>query len=685
MSKKREIKVDFVIDGKKGQMTINGLDTAVKKLERNTRTAADQFSNIGNAITGLSSAISIFKQFGSAIESTIEKYRVQEQAEKALSTALGKNADALIDYAGAMQKVTTHGDEEIIRAQSLIAAYTKDETQIKELTKATLDLADAKGMSLASAADLVGKTIGSSTNALSRYGVQVEGAVGSTERLNSLLAQINEKFGGQAIAKAQTETGKLTQAENLLGDQIERIGKVFAPVFAGMGTVVANATKTFMDFLLPVKSNLVKARESAIKAEDEFDQLAFTYLELKKQTKLTASEQQLYNDTIKQLNEKYPNYLKNVDLERGKYEDVKTALDKARQSLVDYYNLKLKQAALLDIDKKRIEGKSEELRLNEELRKKEKEIQDVQNSQMNKRNKEDRLFALTSDLNDLKDKIKQLQDERKLLIDERKRTVQALELMTKEVAPSPTGGSGKNNKGGSGKTSAEKAPPRPPLGIDLDFTDIILGEEEKREDQFLEDEIARFKREKELSEMRKKMQREELKNTTAMGWAAYDAQKSILTNMANVTRSVIQQWIAKGVAAAVSQELMAVPPPFNLIAAASVGVMTSALFEELVPKFEYGGMIDYGYSHAAGGAVVNAERGEYIVNKRATAENIELLEAINAGREIVIPENGNGFALLAAEIRNQTERLEAVERIISVAQLDEVYTSYLQQKNRAGV
>ena len=62
--------------------------------------------------------------------------------------------------------------------------------------------------------------------------------------------------------------------------------------------------------------------------------------------------------------------------------------------------------------------------------------------------------------------------------------------------------------------------------------------------------------------------------------------------------------------------------------------------------YENGGMIG-GRKHSAGGTIVEAERGEYIVNAQSTAKNRGLLEAINSGRG----KNGlnkNGLAMMAA-------------------------------------
>lgn len=79
----------------------------------------------------------------------------------------------------------------------MIGAYTDDEEALKKATEATLDLAAAKGMDLNTAADLVGKSLGSSTNALARYGVEVTGVVGSAKRLESLTTNVSRLFGGR--------------------------------------------------------------------------------------------------------------------------------------------------------------------------------------------------------------------------------------------------------------------------------------------------------------------------------------------------------------------------------------------------------------------------------------------------------------------------------------------------------
>ena len=185
-----------------------------KKVGSSIQTMAAGFIGVGIAIAGVTRFL----------KDSVSKFQIQELAEKRLEVALGRTSKALLDQAAALQKSTSFADEEIIAGQALIAAFVTEEDAIKKATVATLDLAAAKGFDLKAAADLISKTLGSSTNALTRYGIQVEGAVGSTERLTSLTENIARAFGGQAAAAMETMSGEVENLSNSYGDLQEKVG-----------------------------------------------------------------------------------------------------------------------------------------------------------------------------------------------------------------------------------------------------------------------------------------------------------------------------------------------------------------------------------------------------------------------------------------------------------------------------
>ncbi len=211
----------------------------------------------------------VTKSFKAMFEAAIK----QEKAERKLEAQLGKVNTALLNHAAGLQKVTEFGDEAVIEVQSLIAAFTKDEHQIKSLTEATLDLAAAKGMDLTSAADLVAKSFGSSTNSLSRYGIEVRGVVGSSERLESLTENISELFGGQAVASADTLGGSVQQMKNAFGDANEAVGKAFAPTLQKLLPILTEAADAAREFILgatedPLETAIRRLEELGINADE---------------------------------------------------------------------------------------------------------------------------------------------------------------------------------------------------------------------------------------------------------------------------------------------------------------------------------------------------------------------------------------------------------------------------------
>lgn len=197
-----------------------------RKSESSAKGLTNGFKSLAKAAGGLF----VFSKIIQFSKDSVVAFDKQAKAEAQLATALGTTSKALTDQASALQKVTLFGDEQTIQAQSLIAAFVKEEEQITRVIPLVQDLAQAKGMDLAGAADLVSKTLGSSTNALSRYGIQVEGNVGSTERLESLTRGLEAAFGGSARAAAEAGAGPLTQFGNAVGDITEQIGALLLPM-----------------------------------------------------------------------------------------------------------------------------------------------------------------------------------------------------------------------------------------------------------------------------------------------------------------------------------------------------------------------------------------------------------------------------------------------------------------------
>ena len=207
---------------------ITDFESKMKRAQRGFKKTAANLKKIGKSMS-----LSLTAPLTAFAAASVKAFDTQAKAEAQLRTALGENEQAFKDVtaqARELQQITLFGDEETIAAASFLAQMGLQEDAIKRLIPLIQDMATAKGMSLSSAADLVAKSVGSSTNALSRYGIQIEGAVGSTERLDSAVNALSNQFKGQAQAAAEAGTGGLKQLQNTIGDLMEDIGEMLMPI-----------------------------------------------------------------------------------------------------------------------------------------------------------------------------------------------------------------------------------------------------------------------------------------------------------------------------------------------------------------------------------------------------------------------------------------------------------------------
>lgn len=228
----------------------------LKKSMRSMKKFGNNMKSLGRTIsTGLTLPI---LAFGAA---SVKAFDEQIKAETSLRTALGNNAEAfanLAEQARELQKVTIFGDEATLQAQSFLAQLGLNEQAILRLTPLIQDFATAQGIQLTDAAKLVAKSVGSSTNALSRYGITIEGAVGEQERLQSAVDALTVAFGGQAEAIAKEGLGPLQQLKNELGDVSEKFGEIILEFIDPLTKGLQKVSEALSNLTEEQKKNIVK-------------------------------------------------------------------------------------------------------------------------------------------------------------------------------------------------------------------------------------------------------------------------------------------------------------------------------------------------------------------------------------------------------------------------------------------
>lgn len=199
---------------------------------------------IGPAIAAAFSIAAI----GAFFRTSLQGLDQQQKAEAKLLTALEGRADVqrqLVEDATRLQRMTLFGDEATIEAYAQLAIFIKNEQALRRLMPLVQDMATALEMDLSQAAKLVAKSVGSSTNALARYGIELEGTAGSADRVEMAITSLSEKFEGQAAAAANTALGKAQQLQNAWGDFGETLASFVAPaltkVASGLNQVISAA------------------------------------------------------------------------------------------------------------------------------------------------------------------------------------------------------------------------------------------------------------------------------------------------------------------------------------------------------------------------------------------------------------------------------------------------------------
>ena len=359
MANKNQIKIEVMAKTTKAQAELKKVGKDIDNVKKKTDKTEKSFGRLRIKTEGVRRGLGAMRNnlllvsfaFGGtvvAINKLLQAYGEQELAERKLQQALGFTSQALLDQASALQQQTTFGDEAIIGVQSLIAAFTKDEKQIKELTKTTLDLASAKGMDLRAAADLVSKSFGSSTNALSRYGIEAEGAAGSTERLESITQNVSNLFGGQAQADVDTYIGRIKSMKNAVGDTAETVGVLLAPLVIKLSKHVKNAAEFWSEFFEAQndgteKTPILTGRTKVLTEQLERQENALIGL----RDKWTAGERtyQQFRETSKGIIENIVELRSEIDL-LGESQDSNT--DILTDSEDAYLEFALKQQERLD-------------------------------------------------------------------------------------------------------------------------------------------------------------------------------------------------------------------------------------------------------------------------------------------------------------------------------------------------
>lgn len=163
--------------------------------------------------------------------------------------------------ASKLQDKSLYGDEEILSkvTANLLTFGNVQGDVFARAQRLTVDLSARLGQDLQSSAIMVGKALNDPVKgltALTRVGIsfteqqkeQIKamaeaGDVAGAQAL--MLAELERQYAGQAEALANTDSGKITQAMNAIGDATEKVGAIILPILADIAGHVKGMAERF--------------------------------------------------------------------------------------------------------------------------------------------------------------------------------------------------------------------------------------------------------------------------------------------------------------------------------------------------------------------------------------------------------------------------------------------------------
>ncbi len=232
---------------------------------------------IGQGLVGLaanlgSKALGAVTDFvGGAIEEASAWNSVMAQTEAVIAStggAAGLTAKEMANMASAMSASSGQSlfsDDAILGAQNVLATFTNIKGQnFGSATQSIIDMSQALGMDLNSAAMQVGKALNdpvAGLSALSRSGVQftadqeamikamVEaGNVAGAQEI--MMKELNTQFGGSASAAVDTYAGQQVVLKEKFADIQQTLGEALMPILMEFGTFMA-------DTVVPIIASVV--------------------------------------------------------------------------------------------------------------------------------------------------------------------------------------------------------------------------------------------------------------------------------------------------------------------------------------------------------------------------------------------------------------------------------------------
>jgi hypothetical protein len=605
-----------------------GLKESQTTTEKVTANIKNQFASLGASIAGAFAVQSVIN-FGKA---ALNSFMEAERGERLLFNAIGKNQkafDGLIKQAEKLQNTTVFSDDQIIAAQSFLAAQGRTEAQIKKVIEAAVQLSTVTGQDLQTTITQLDATFEGNIGRLGKLDERFKGLTKTQLENGAAVDLIAEKYKGFAESELETTSGKLARLNNIWDNVKEKIG----------GAIVSLADYMAQNSLLV----------QALTATDE--QMSDAILKGKIFNGVVADINQSMGDDFQNASQDWANnQAKNYKSTEKVKETVGVLLDQIKQLQEAYKETSTAEEYAVISDKIKV--------VQEKLKKIVGETTDkIKEQKKELGTRIDDTLGGTLDVKDYEAKQKEIADLAQAGRDKAEE-IRKKELEDRLKMDDLIAENAKKNEEEITKNLEEEQQKRKKIQEDIYNTAFQLGNMFLNFEQQREQQATNYK----LQLLQTELEAEHITR------AEYDAKrKEILKQNAEKQKemAIFQATIngASAVLKAYSDE--------GAVGAALAGVLALAELALIsatpLPQFEKGGKVK-GKRHSEGGTPIEAEEGEFVINRKAAKKiGFDTLEMLNKG---VIPPK------LLRQGLNDTKNKTFENRLISVLGSSQDFDTY---------
>ena len=226
---------------KKGQKDISAFDKSVKSL--------------GKTFAGVFGAYQLLAFSKKAINA----FAADEKAAKSLAVQLENTGNAfriaeVETYIAGLQKLYGVLDDQLRPAFQTLLNATGSVTLSQKALETALNVSAGTGKDLGTVVAAIAKGAAGSTTSISRLGTGLDKATIATGDMNKIMAALDAKFKGQALARLETYAGKMDLLKAGAANATEIIGKGLIDALSALAkdNSIDEATSSMENFALAI-------------------------------------------------------------------------------------------------------------------------------------------------------------------------------------------------------------------------------------------------------------------------------------------------------------------------------------------------------------------------------------------------------------------------------------------------